>query len=295
MTSMLRVGDFEIARVHEIELELWSSLLPDWRREMALENQACLTPEFYVAENDRFRVSIHSWLVKKDGLCILIDTCAGNHKSRPAFKLVNDLNTPWIARLGAAGVLPEEVDFVICTHFHVDHVGWNTRRVEQQWVPTFPNARYVFPRLEREALDPAFGIANEGSSEHTIFLDSILPVIDAGQAMFVEGGESIADGVDLVATPGHSPGQIAVRVHSNGAEAMFVGDVVHHPLQICHPDWNSALCEDPIVARRTRMSILHHCAQHASLLAPAHFASPYCGTVRGGASGFSFLPSEQIP
>ena len=295
MTSMLRVGDFEISRVHEIELELWSTLLPDWRREMAKANSACLTPDFYVAESDRFRVSIHSWLVKTGELRILIDTCAGNHKSRPSFQLVNELDTPWMARLGEAGARPEEIDFVICTHFHVDHVGWNTRRVEQQWVPTFPNARYVFPRLEREALDPAFGVAKQGSSEHAIFLDSILPVIEAGQAMFVEGDESIATGVDLVAVPGHSKGQIAVRVRSNGAEAMFVGDVVHHPLQVHHPEWNSALCEDPVVARRTRLSVLHHCAQHGSLMAPAHFARPHCGTVRRDASGFSFLPSEQIP
>ncbi len=295
MTAMLRVGDFEVSRVHEIELELWSSLLPDWRRAKAQEDQECLTPNFYVPEKDLFRISIHSWLVKRDGLRILIDTCAGNHKRRPTFKLVNDLDTPWIARLGEAGVLPADVDFVICTHFHVDHVGWNTRLVDQRWVPTFPNARYVFPRLEREALDPAFGISKPGSSEHAIFLDSILPIIEAGQALFVEGDESIANGVDLVAVPGHSRGQIAVRVHSNGAEAMFVGDVVHHPLQIHHPEWNSALCEDPVVSRRTRLSILHHCARHGSLLAPAHFARPHCGTVRRNAAGFSFLPSEQIP
>ena len=259
-----------------------------------MSDTVCLAPDFYDAENDLFKVSIHSWLLRRGNVRILIDTCAGNHKCRPTFKLIHELNTPWIERLGQAGVRQEEVDFVVCTHFHVDHVGWNTRLLDGRWVPTFPNARYIFPRLEREALDPAFGVAKVGSSEHAIYRDSILPIIEAGQAVFVEGCESIADGVDLMPVPGHSKGQVAVRVRSCGAEAMFVGDVVHHPLQIYHPEWNSSLCEDPVIARETRLRVLRHCARNASLLAPAHFARPHCGTVRHDSSGFSFLPSEPM-
>lgn len=292
---MLRVGDFEVRRIEELELELGSALLPDWRQEMASQNHAWLTPDFYVPESDRFKVSIHSWLVQRGEHRILIDTCAGNHKVRPTFKLVNELSTPWVDRLADAGVLPEDVDFVICTHFHVDHVGWNTHLVSGRWVPTFPNAKYVFPRLEWEALDPAFGIAKPGSAGHMIFLDSILPVIESGQATFVEGGESIVEGVDLLPARGHSPGQVMVRIRSKGEEAMFVGDVLHHPLQICHPDWNSSLCEDALGARRTRLGVLNHCAQHASLLAPAHFGRPHCGKVRQERSGFTFVPSENLP
>lgn len=292
MTSRLRVGDTEVLRVHEIEFALRSTLLPDWKQGRVPMDLACLAPDFYDARNDRFRVSIHSWLLKHGTLRILIDTCAGNRKHRPGFKLLHELDTPWLSRLGQAGVQPERVDFVVCTHFHVDHVGWNTRLVDHRWVPTFPNARYIFPRLEREALDPAFGIAKPGSSEHAIYLDSILPIIEAGQAVFVEGDESITPGVDLMPVPGHSKGQIAVRVHSRGAEAMFVGDVVHHPLQIHHPEWNSALCEDPVMARDTRVKVLHHCARNASLIAPAHFARPHCGRVVRDSSGFRFLPTE---
>lgn len=292
MTSRLRVGDFKVLRVHEIELALRSTLLPDWRPGRAPMNSAGLAPDFYDLENDLFKLSIHSWLLRRGALRILIDTCAGNQKYRPAFKLLHELDTPWLSRLGQAGVLPEQVDFVVCTHFHVDHVGWNTRFVDHRWVPTFPNARYIFPRLEREALDPAFGIARAGSSEHAIYLDSILPVIEAGQAVFVEGGESLTPGVDLMPVPGHSKGQIAVRVRSRGDEAMFVGDVVHHPLQIDHPEWNSSRCEDPVMARDTRLRVLHHCARNASLLAPAHFARPHCGKVERDSSGFRFLPTE---
>jgi glyoxylase-like metal-dependent hydrolase (beta-lactamase superfamily II) len=293
---MLRIGDFEVWRVEEISFDLWSTLLPDWRRERAAsECPISLAPDFYDQEKDRFKVSIHSWLVKNDDVRILIDTCAGNDKSRPEHKLVNELDTPWLSRLAVTGVRPEDVDFVICTHLHVDHVGWNTRLVDGVWVPSFPNAKYVFSRLDFEAVDPAFGIAANGSTEHMIFSDSVLPILESGQAVIVNGGESVTDGVDLIAAPGHSPGHLAVSVRSKGQEAMFVGDVVHHPLQIYHPDWNSALCEDAVLARQTRRRLLDHCARHNSLFAPAHFSHPHCGEVRQEMSGFSFIPSKQLP
>lgn len=292
---MLFVGNMVVARIEELNLELWSTLLPNWHRDMADQHRGWLVPNFYVPEKDMFKVSIHSWLVKTPRHRILIDTCAGNQKNRPTFKLLNELDTPWLDRLKGAGVSPEEVDFVICTHIHVDHVGWNTRQVGGRWVPTFPNATYVLSRLEREARDPAYGVAKQGSPDHMIFLDSILPVIEAGQAMMVEGDEALAEGVDLVPARGHAPGQMAVRMRSLGEEAMFVGDVMHHPLQIYYPSWNTNLCEDPDLAQRTRVRILEHCAQHDSLLAPAHFASPHCGHVIRRERGFAFVPSERQP
>ena len=292
---MLRIGDFELYRIEELDLELWSTLLPDWRKEMAADHQPWLAPSFYVPEKDRFKVSIHSWLVKTAQHNILIDTCSGNNKHRPTFRLLDNLNTPWLDRLQDAGVSPADVDFVICTHFHVDHVGWNTQRVGDRWMPTFPNATYVLSRIEREARDPAFGVAAEGSPDHMIFVDSILPVIEAGQAMMVEGDEAIVEGVDLVPAPGHSPGQMAVRIRSGDEEAMFVGDVLHHPLQIYHPDWRTNVDEDPDAARRTRLRILSHCVEHGSLLAPAHFARPHCGHVLPSAAGFTFIPVEHLP
>lgn len=292
---MLFVGEFEITRVEELDLELRSALLPDWRKELADKHRDWLVPDFYVPEKDLFRVSIHSWLVKSPKHRILIDTCAGNHKRRPTFRLLNELDTPWLDRLKNAGFSPGNIDYIICTHFHVDHVGWNTRRVSDRWVPTFPNATYYFSRREREVRDPAFGIAKEGSPDHMIFLDSILPVIEAGQAVFVEGSESIANGIDFIPAPGHSPGQMGVRIRSDDKEAMFIGDVLHHPLQIYYPLWNSNQCENPDLARRTRIRILEYCAQNGSLIAPAHFARPHCGHVIPSELGFTFVPSESQP
>lgn len=280
------IGKSQVTRIEELKLELPSALLPDWRKERLHEYRKWLVPDFYDPERDLLKVSIHSWLVRTPRLNILIDTCAGNQKNRPRFALLNDLKTPWLDRLMAAGMSPEDIDFVICTHFHVDHVGWNTRLVDDRWVPTFPKATYIFPGLERE-------LRNAGND--MVFRDSIDPVIEASQAMLVEGHEVIAEGIDLVPTPGHTVGQVAVRMRSQGKEALFVGDVLHHPLQVYHPEWNSNLCEQPDSARRTRLRILEHCANNGSLLVPAHFAGPYCGYVLREGTGFSFVPSEDQP
>lgn len=291
---MLALGQIEIRRVEELSLELWSSLLPDWRKEAAGEQPSWLLPNFYVPAKDLFPVSIHSWLLLTPTHRILIDTCTGNQKHRPTYKLLDRLDTPWLERLAGCGVRREDIDFVVCTHFHVDHVGWNTYKSGDRWLPTFPNATYILSRIEREARDPAFGKAQVGSPDHQIFLDSILPLIESGQARWVEGHESIAPGVDLIPAPGHAPGQVAVRVRSLEREALFVGDVMHHPLQIVHPDWNTNLCEDPAQARLTRRRILEHCATHRSVLAPAHFARPHCGHVVRTKAGYDFVPLEQM-
>lgn len=291
--TMLTVGAVEVSRVAELELELPGTLLPDWRSELANEHLDWLLPRFYVPNRDRFPVSIHSWLLRSGTKTILIDTCAGNGKTRPTYRRLERLDTPYLDRLASAGVRPEDVDFVICTHLHVDHVGWNTTYVEGQWRPTFPNAQYILSRLDCEARDPAHGHAREGTPEHAIYADSVLPVMEAGQARIVDGDEEVDEYIDLVPARGHSPGQMAVRVQSRGCEALFVGDVMHHPLQIRFPEWNSRLCEDGENARKTRRRILEHCAAHGSLLLPAHFAAPHYGRVCRSGNSYAFVPGDK--
>lgn len=290
---LLSVGDFEVRRIAELDVELPTALLPDWRREFADEQLHWLVPRFYRPERDRFPVSIHTWLLRASRNTVLIDTCAGNGKERPTYRRLGGLKTPYLDNLASAGVRPQDVDFVICTHFHVDHVGWNTKLIDGRWQPTFPNAQYLFSRLEREARDPAYGTAREGTAEHQIYVDSILPVIEAGQARFVEGNEEIVNGLDLMPTPGHSPGHLAVLLRSRGKEALFTGDVMHHPLQIRFPDWNSNLCENREMARETRRRVLERCADNGSLLLPAHFAAPHYGRVRRSEESFRFLPGDE--
>jgi len=289
---MPRIGDIEVTRIEEVNLREPPILFAEWRKEMADEYRDWLVPDFYSPDADTFHVSIHSWLLRTPRHTILIDTCGGNAKLRPASPRFHQLDTPYLERLAAAGVAPADVDYVICTHFHVDHVGWNTRLVDGRWVPTFPKATYVLSRLECEVRDPRRTPGKEPTPGNLIFNDSILPVIESGQARMVEGDERVLEGIDLTPTHGHSPGQMAVRVQSRGEEGMFIGDVMHHPLQVYHPNWNSRFCEDPEAARRTRLRVLEHCAEHQSLVLPAHFATPHCGKVVRREGRFAFVPAR---
>jgi len=151
---MLLLGDIEIRRIEETVLKEPTTLFAEWRKEIEDERPSWLASDFYLPAADAFVISIHSWLLRTKRQTILIDTCGGNAKERPASPRFHHLDTPYLERLRQAGVVPEKVDYVICTHLHVDHVGWNTRLVDGRWVPTFSNATYVLSRLECEARDP---------------------------------------------------------------------------------------------------------------------------------------------
>jgi glyoxylase-like metal-dependent hydrolase (beta-lactamase superfamily II) len=292
---MLRVGNIEIIRIEELVLMEPTNLFAGWNKDIADKEIGWLSPNYYDPTADAFITSVHSWLIKTPHHTIIVDTGAGNGKDRPASPRFGNLNTPYLERLRNAGVAPERVHYVINTHLHVDHVGWNTIREGDRWVPTFPNARYILPRLEVETRDPKRGASNKPPASHKPFLDSVLPVIEAGLATLVDGNERLLDEIDLVPTPGHAPGQMAVRVQSEGAEALFIADVMHQPVQIKYPDWNSKYCENPVAARHTRMRILEYAADRGSLLLPVHFGSPYCGRVARRGGTFTFLPSEENP
>jgi glyoxylase-like metal-dependent hydrolase (beta-lactamase superfamily II) len=292
---MIRVGDVEIRRVEEILLREPSSIYAEWHRDAPAEFRAWTGPNNYDAAADAFIVSIHSWLVRVNGQVILIDTCGGNCKERPNSPRFHHLDIPFLARLKAVGVAPEDVDLVICTHLHVDHVGWNTQLVDGSWVPTFPNATYILSRVECGARDPKQGDPKTPPGLVQPYLDSVVPVIEAGQVRLVDGTETLLDGVDLIPTPGHSPGQMAVRVRSKGEEALFIGDVTHQPIQVTNPGWNSKYCEDKAKSKDTRFGILEHCAETRCLMLPAHYAAPHYGRVTRKGDRFTFIPGETLP
>jgi len=291
---MIQLGDVEIRRIEELMVLEPTATFAGWQRHVAAE-QPWLVPNYYDAAADAFVTSIATWLVKTPEHTIIIDTGSGNHKDRPLSPRFNQLDTPYLARLKAAGVEPKDVDLVLLTHLHVDHVGWNTVRSGERWVPTFPNATYVMSRIEREWRDPARTTATRPAAADLPFLDSVLPVIEAGQAKLVEGNETVADGIDLMPTPGHAPGQMAVRIRSRGEEALFIADVMHQPIQIYYPDWNSKYCEDQTLAPVTRRRVLDYCADTGCLMLPAHFGAPFCGRVVRKGDGFAFVPSAQMP
>lgn len=283
---MFTIGDCTITRVEEIVLDEQTTLFAGWNEEAFARHRALMVPNFYNTRTNAFFASIHSYLLKIGGRTILIDTCGGNHKERPASPRFHLLDIPWLERLKAAGAEPGEVDTVICTHLHVDHVGWNTRLADGEWVPTFPNARYVFPRVEVEWRDPKRGGADKPPATHGIFNDSIKPILDANMAVLVEGDERWTEEIDFMPAPGHAPGMMAVRVRTGGEEVLFVADIMHQPVQVYHPDWSSKYCEDPAVATVTRKRFFDYCAETKCLTFPSHFGVPHGGYIERRGTGY---------
>jgi len=284
-----RIGEAVVTRVEEALRPgfLPSQLLPDWDPAVLAEHGDWLAPNYYEPASGRFISSIHSWVVRTRHHTILVDSCVGNHKNRPNFERFHMLDTPYLDRLRAAGVTPEQVDFVMCTHLHVDHVGWNTRLVDGRWVPTFPNAKYVFSRAEREYWDPARNAALS-AAQGDVFTDSVLPVIAAGQELLVEMTDRLGDDFLIEPAPGHAPGHVIFRLLNGGEEGVFVGDVMHHPIQVYRPEWSSAFDTDPREAEASRRRMLEGCAERGCRVFPAHFGVPHVGWVRRSGGGFRF-------
>ncbi|MDF3293036.1 MBL fold metallo-hydrolase [Streptomyces silvisoli] len=271
------LGDIAVRRVDEIELPPQTGpwLLPDATKEV-LDEASWLRPDF--ADADVPRLASHSFAVESGGLRIVIDTGIGNAKPRanPAW---NGLDTDFLKRLAAAGFPPESVDLVITTHLHTDHVGWNTRLVGEDWVPTFPNARYLTSRTEWDH----WAATDLDEARRQMFRDSVTPVRDAGQYDLVDvpqQGREVAPGVFLVPAPGHTPGQVAVELRGSDRQALITGDSIHHPVQLSHPHVNSCVDIDPAQAVRTRGRLLDALADTDALLLGTHFPQPTAGTVR---------------
>ena len=250
-----------------------------------------LAPRFYHRRERIVRLSHHAWLVDTGRHKILIDPCVGNHKPRKVFEFYNMLDIPWLDRLKAAGATPEEIDYVLCTHLHVDHCGWNTRLDNGRWVPTFPNARYIFSRREADywARDLEAGLEPENEFNSGVYADSVLPVMEAGQALIVDGELEVAGSLAIEPGPGHTPGHVIATLRSGGDGALFAGDAIHHPLQVVNPDWCTGGCFDRPQARHTRRRILERCADQGLLLAPAHFRAPHAFRVARTGGGFRLL------
>ena len=262
--------------------------LAGFDREMLARHADWLIPHHYSPELDRLITSIHSWLIRTKHHTILLDCCGGNHKNRPGFPRFHEQDHPYLERLRKAGVMPEDIDIVLCTHLHSDHVGWNTMLRDGRWVPTFPNAKYIFSRLEHDLGDPRKSATAEADLQRSFsYRDSVLPVIEARQAVIVDGTHSLDDGLTIVPAPGHTQGHIAMWLVNSSQRALFAGDVLHHPLQIYAPHWNSAFCELPDVARVTRLQMLEQCVEHDAKLFPAHFGFPHVARVLASGDRFA--------
>ncbi len=223
-------------------------------------------------------------MVRAGDLTVLVDTCIGNDKDRGGRRPFHMLRTGFLDHLRAAGVAPAAVDVVICTHLHVDHVGWNARLHDGRWVPTFPRARYLFARREWE-----HWTAEDEEGTRRIMADSVAPVLDAGLAQLVEMDHRVADGVWLEPTPGHTPGHVSVRLSSDGADAVITGDLMHHPVQVAEPGWESHFDSDVAEARRTRRAFCARYADRPVAVLGTHFHHPTAGHIVNRGDGWRFV------
>jgi glyoxylase-like metal-dependent hydrolase (beta-lactamase superfamily II) len=215
-------------------------------------------------------LAMQSHVVRTGGKVILVDTCVGEHKDRTRRgEWHMREGSGYLSRLAAAGVQPHEVDYVLCTHLHVDHVGWNTRLENGRWVPTFPNARYVVSATELAHTQAE--VARDPQINHGSYADSVLPILEAGLVDTVAAGDSIASGTELVPLPGHTPGQTGLKVATDGGPSLVIcGDAIHTPVQVLRPEWSSAFCCDGVEAARTRTSLLETACESDTILLPAH-------------------------
>jgi glyoxylase-like metal-dependent hydrolase (beta-lactamase superfamily II) len=273
------IGNVTVTRIVELEAIGGSKfILPQATREAAREI-AWLAPHF-ADEEGRLKMSIHALVVETPSRRIIVDTCIGNDKPRQMPNW-SHMQTRFLEDLEAAGFARESIDTVLCTHLHIDHVGWNTMLVDGAWKPTFPNARYLMGRREFEYWRAE---ADESAGDPAIFADSVRPVWDAGLVDLVDTDHRVCDEVRLVPTLGHTPGHVSVRIVSDGAEALITGDFIHHPCQLAHPEWASAADYDPEASTATRQRMFSQLSSEPTLVIGTHFAAPTAGrVVRDGA------------
>ena len=276
-----KIGDVTITRVVEMEtISKATFVLKDGSPEN-IRAVPWLRPHFANADG-KVMMSVHALVIESQGHRMVVDTCIGNDKRR-AFPGWNMLRLPFLADLEKAGYARESIDRVLCTHLHVDHVGWNTMLAGNKWVPTFPRARYLIGRKEWDH----WSQANEPDTRDLLD-DSVRPVFDAGLVDLVESDARITEEVSLEPTPGHTPGHHSVRISSRGEEAVITGDLMHHPVQMAHPEWGSHFDSDYAAAIATRRAFLERYGGRPVLVLGTHFATPTAGRIvrDGGAWRF---------
>ena len=269
-----RIGDVTVTKIVELESVGGSKfILPQATREACIGID-WMKPHF-MDDEGRLKMSVHALVIQTPSRRIIVDTCLGNDKTNRSVPGWNNLQGPFLRDLAAAGFARETIDTVMCTHLHVDHVGWNTMLVDDQWVPTFPNARYLMAKTEFEY----WQAKRDQVDQMAIFDDSVKPVFDAGLVDLVETSHQICDEVKLVPTVGHTPGHCSVSITSQGHSALITGDFVHHPCQMAWPAWASSADFDQEQSTRTRREVFTRLAGTPTLVIGTHFAGATAGHI----------------
>ena len=287
MTKPIAVGDITVHRVVEQEAPMFGAFdfFPTLTEEMLAANRSWLDPR-YVTGN-KLVLCVQSYILRTPQHTIMIDACVGNHKSRPALPFWHMMQSDRYEKaLAAAGFSVGDIDYVMCTHLHVDHVGWNTRLENGRWVPTFPNAKYLFADRELE-----FWTQREKADPRRVpwVTDSVLPIVAAGRHEIVKSDHALSDVVKLIPTPGHTIDHFSVHVGKPGRDAVFTGDVIHSPILARYPELVHFVDYDGKQGAQSRRTVLERLADTATLLCTAHFPSPSIGRLTRWGEGFRFV------
>ena len=285
MSLKFNVGDLTIHRIIEQETIFLPALemLPGLTPEVLAENRTWMREAGALDDNDVLILCFQSYVVKTPHHTILIDSCIGNDKPRPRPKWNMKTDDTYTRALAAAGFSVGDIDYVMCTHLHVDHVGWNTRLENDRWVPTFPNARYVFGKTEFD-----YWTAQKNANVAVpAFIDSVLPIVEAGRQEIVTNDYQIGDHARILPTPGHTPGHVAFTLGRTRDDAVFSGDLIHSPLQARYPEMSMKFDVDQAAAAKTRRGFLERYCDTDTLCCTAHFPSPSVGKIKRMGNGFN--------
>ena len=275
------VGKVKITKIVELETVGSTRFILPLATNEEIQKLPWLIPHF-ATEEGRLKMSIHSLLVETPSRRIVVDTGLGNDKQGRNVPTWNNRNDPFLETMTAAGFPPDSIDTVLCTHLHVDHVGWNTKLVGGKWVPTFANARYVFGKTEYEH----WRDHSDEPDKVAVFNDSVKPIADAGKADLVASDAKLCDEITLIPTPGHSPGHMSIHIKSDGEQGLLTGDVAHHPCQMAHLDWSSTADSDPVQSAVTRRELFSRFADTPTLVIGGHFNA---GHIRRDGDAFKFI------
>jgi len=268
-----QIGAVKVTRIMEIEINGGTRfILPDATRDACLPVD-WMQPHFMDSKGNLI-MSVHALIIDTGSRRIIVDTCIGNDKQR-TIPTWSNLQTDFLKDMDNAGYPPESIDTVMCTHLHVDHVGWNTMLIDGKWVPTFPNARYLVAEQEWNYWD-----TNEEPGQVQVMNDSVQPIKDANLMDLVQENHKLCDEVYLEPTPGHTPGHVSVHIESEGQQALITGDCIHHPVQMTHPHWCSSADYDQKQGLSTRMQLLEKYADTDILIIGTHFATPTAGHIK---------------
>jgi glyoxylase-like metal-dependent hydrolase (beta-lactamase superfamily II) len=276
-----KVGQVKITKVVEMETIGSTRFILPLASNDEIRKLPWLIPHF-ATEEGRLKMSIHSLVVETANRRIVVDTGLGNDKEGRGVPTWNNRKAPYLESMAAAGFPAESIDTVLCTHLHVDHVGWNTKLVGGRWVPTFPNARYVFGRTEYEHWHDH----SDTADKIAVFKDSVQPIVDAGRAELIASDARLTEEITLIPTPGHSPGHMSILINSGGEQALLTGDVAHHPCQMAHLDWSSTADSDMAQSPVTRRDLFSRFAETPTLVIGGHFNA---GHIKRDGDAFKFI------